>query len=153
MDVGKRVLYVGGLSECVTEELLHDLFSSYGVVSRVYVVRHKHSANSAGYAFVEMASAEQALAAVVALEGSVLAEHSLHLYVTPYASHPSGWRHTPCGCPSVKIDHARRRYSNIPSGPNQPGSVTSPGMDQSDDRVIASGLARRPKECGRYQQR
>ena len=85
--MGKRVLYVGGLSESVTNEQLRDLFGSYGVVSRAHVVRHKHSAQSAGYAFVEMASAEQAIAAMIALEGTLLAGHSLSLYVTPYASH------------------------------------------------------------------
>jgi RNA recognition motif-containing protein len=85
--VGKQVLYVGGLSESVTSEQLRDLFGSYGLVSRAHVVRHKHSAKSAGYAFVEMASAEQALDAVVALEGVLLAGNSLRLYITPYPSY------------------------------------------------------------------
>jgi RNA recognition motif-containing protein len=84
--VGKRVLYVGGLSESVSSAQLSDLFGSYGVVSRAYVVRHKHSTKSTGYAFVEMASAAEALAAVVALEGALLAGNSLRVYVTPYAS-------------------------------------------------------------------
>lgn len=87
--MGKRVLYVGGLSDTVTDDQLRDLLACYGVVSRAHVVRHKHSGKSAGYGFVEMASAEQALNAVVALEGSLLAGNSLRLYVTPYSSHTS----------------------------------------------------------------
>lgn len=84
--MSKRVLYVGGLSESVTDDQLLNLFAEYGVVSRAYIVRHKHSAKSAGYGFVEMASAEQALNAVVALEGALLGENCLRLYVTPYTS-------------------------------------------------------------------
>ena len=84
--MSKRMLYVGGLSESVTNHQLRDLFGSYGVVSRAHVVRRKHSIRSAGYGFVEMASAEQALNAVVALEGALLAGNALHLYVTPSAS-------------------------------------------------------------------
>jgi RNA recognition motif-containing protein len=55
-------------------------------VARVHVVRHKHSGKSAGYGFVEMASGEQALEAVVALEGTQYDGNCLRLYVTPYLS-------------------------------------------------------------------
>ncbi len=84
--MGKRTLYVGGLSDTFSDCQLRDLFSMYGLVTRAYVVRHKHSRRSAGYGFVEMSSGEQALNAVVALEGSELEGRCLRLYVTPYAS-------------------------------------------------------------------
>jgi RNA recognition motif-containing protein len=84
--LGKRVLYVGGLSDTTSDYQLRDLFGTYGVVARAYVVRHKHSGKSAGYGFVEMGSGEQALNAVVALEGTLVDGNSLRLYVTPYAS-------------------------------------------------------------------
>jgi cold-inducible RNA-binding protein len=87
--MGKRVLYVGGLSEAISDCQLRELFGTYGVVARAYIVRHKHSGKSAGYGFVEMSSGEQALNAVVALEGSEFAGHCLRLYVTPYPSHSS----------------------------------------------------------------
>ena len=51
-----------------------------------YVVRFKHTGKSAGYGFVEMGSGEQALNAVVALEGTEWDGHLLRLYVTPYAN-------------------------------------------------------------------
>ena len=85
--MGKRVLYVGGLSDSYSDCQLRDLFSIYGLVTRAYVVRHKHSGRSAGYGFVEMASGEQALNAVVALEGQDLEGQRLRLYVTPYVSY------------------------------------------------------------------
>ena len=68
--MGKRVLYVGGLSDSVSDCNLRDLFGAYGLVARAHVVRYKHSGKSAGYGFVEMASDEQAHKAVVALEGT-----------------------------------------------------------------------------------
>ena len=82
--MGKRVLYVGGLSETISDRDLLNLFGSYGVVARAYIVRHKHTGKSAGYGFVEMGSGEQALHAVVALEGALVDGNRLRLYVTPY---------------------------------------------------------------------
>ena len=84
--MGKRVLYVGGLSDSVSDSNLRDLFSTYGLVARAHVVRHKYSGKSAGYGFVEMASSKQALEAVVALEGTQYNGNCLRLYVTPYLS-------------------------------------------------------------------
>jgi len=82
----KRVLYVGGLSDNVSACHLRDLFGTYGLVARAHVVRHKYSGKSAGYGFVEMGSGEQALKAVVALEGMQYDGNCLRLYVTSYPS-------------------------------------------------------------------
>jgi RNA recognition motif-containing protein len=84
--MSKRVLYVGGLSDTTSDHQLRDLFEAYGTVIRAYVVRHKRSGKSAGYGFVEMRSSEQALSAVIALEGALFEGNCLRLYVTPYAS-------------------------------------------------------------------
>ncbi|HXV67340.1 MAG TPA: RNA-binding protein [Nitrospira sp.] len=84
--MNKRVLYVGGLSETTDDNHLRDLLGAYGIVARAYVVRHKHSGKSAGYGFVEMGSSDQALTAVIALEGALLDGNALRLYVTPYVS-------------------------------------------------------------------
>ena len=84
LSFGKRVLYVGGFSDTVSDYELRDLLTSYGLVARAYVVRFKHTGKSAGYGFVEMGSGVQALNAVAALEGSIWDGHLLRLYVTPY---------------------------------------------------------------------
>ena len=84
--MGKRVIYVGSLAECLTECQLRDLFSTYGKVVRIQIVRHKFTRKSAGYGFVEMDSGEEALRAVVALEGTEFAGHCLRLYVTSYTT-------------------------------------------------------------------
>ncbi len=39
--MGKRVVYVGGLNETVSDNGLRDLFNKYGTVSSAYIVRHK----------------------------------------------------------------------------------------------------------------
>jgi len=84
--MGKRVLYVGGLSDSTNDSHLRSLFGKFGLVTRAYIVRHKHSGKSAGYGFVEMGSGEQALEAVAALEGTEFDSNCLRLYVTPYVS-------------------------------------------------------------------
>ncbi|MBH0196235.1 MAG: RNA-binding protein [Nitrospira sp.] len=86
--MSRCVLYVGGLAEATSDCQLRDLFGAYGTVARAFVVRYKHSEKSARYGFVEMGSSEQALNAVVALEGALFEGHSLRLYITPYA--PTG---------------------------------------------------------------
>ncbi len=84
--MGNRVLYVGGLPDSVSDCTLRDLFGTFGLVARAHVVRFKHSGKSAGYGFVEMGSGEQALEAVVALEGTRYDGNCLRLYITPYLS-------------------------------------------------------------------
>lgn len=83
-SIGKRVVYVGGFSDTVSNYDLRNLFTAYGLVARAYVVRFKYTGESAGYGFVEMGSGLQALNAVVALEGTTWDGHRLRLYVTPY---------------------------------------------------------------------
>ena len=81
--MGKRVLYVGGLSDKVSDCELRGIFTSYGLVALAYVVRFKRTGRSAGYGFVEMGSAEQALKAVDALEGTQWDGHILRVYCDP----------------------------------------------------------------------
>ena len=57
---GKR-LYVGNLTYSVNEANLRDLFGAYGDVESVKVIEQK------GFAFVEMATSEQAESAMKAL--------------------------------------------------------------------------------------
>ena len=61
-------LYVGNLPFQVTETDLQDLFSQYGAVSEVHVVLDRVTARPRGFAFVTMADAEGAKAAIEALD-------------------------------------------------------------------------------------
>ncbi|HPC84098.1 MAG TPA: hypothetical protein P5234_11910 [Thermoanaerobaculaceae bacterium] len=62
-------LYVGNLSYQTTEDELRELFAAYGEISSVRIPADPGSGRSRGFGFVEMPSAEQAQAAMEALNG------------------------------------------------------------------------------------
>ncbi len=64
--MGKRV-FVGNLPFSATEDQLRELFSQHGEVSSAEIVKDKFTERSRGFAFVEMATDEAAVAAVAAL--------------------------------------------------------------------------------------
>lgn len=64
-------LYVGGLSYSVDDNGLRELFTPYGEVSFVKVIRDFHSGRSKGFGFVEMSTPEEAKKAIDALHGSI----------------------------------------------------------------------------------
>jgi cold-inducible RNA-binding protein len=59
-----RKLYVGNLPYTATEQDLQDLFSSAGTVESVNVMRDMATGRARGFAFVEMASDEDAQNAI-----------------------------------------------------------------------------------------
>eukprot|EP00960_Hanusia_phi_P014626 432245-Hanusia_phi.AAC.2 len=63
-------LFVGGLSFRCSEERLAEEFSHYGRVTDAFVVRDNETKSSRGFAFVTLANAEQANAAVDRLNGT-----------------------------------------------------------------------------------
>lgn len=62
-------VYVGNVSFRTTEEGLRALFSSHGEVASVRMVSDRDTGRFRGFSFVEMATEEQANAAVEALDG------------------------------------------------------------------------------------
>lgn len=65
-------VYVGNVNFRTTEEGLRDLFSSHGEVISVRMITDRETGRYRGFSFVEMASEEQANAAVEALNGTEL---------------------------------------------------------------------------------
>ena len=65
-------LYVGSLPYSTTEQQLTDLFSQYGTVQSAKVITDRFTGQSRGFAFVEMATSEEALKAIAALHGPEL---------------------------------------------------------------------------------
>lgn len=63
-------IYVGGLPYSATDQELNDLFASHGTVESARVITDKFTGQSRGFGFVEMASGEEASAAITALNGS-----------------------------------------------------------------------------------
>ena len=64
--MGKK-LYVGNLSYSIDEGGLGDIFAPYGTVESVAIVTNRETGRSRGFAFVEMATDDQAKAAIKAL--------------------------------------------------------------------------------------
>lgn len=73
----KRKLYVGSLSLEVTEGDLSKLFSEMGGVESVNIFKDLHSGQSKGFAFVEMASEEEAKKAMDKLNGYSLKDRDI----------------------------------------------------------------------------
>ena len=104
----KRI-YVGNLPFATSEEDLSALFSAYGRVSKVTVVRDKIDGRPKGFAFVEMEEDDAALAAIEGLDG------------------------TSVGGRTVKVSEAR------PSTPHSGGGGGGGGRSHSSSRGGSSG--------------
>ncbi|UCG43758.1 MAG: RNA-binding protein [candidate division WOR-3 bacterium] len=66
--MGKRI-FVGNLPFSATDAQLSELFAKHGEVSSAEIVKDKYTDRSRGFGFVEMASNEEAAAAISALSG------------------------------------------------------------------------------------
>ena len=62
-------LYVGNLSFNTSNQDLNDLFGAIGTVESTNIIEDRETGRSRGFAFVEMSSAEEAQAAIKALDG------------------------------------------------------------------------------------
>ena len=62
-------IYVGNLTFQTTSGELEALFAEHGEVTRAQVIMDRDTGRSRGFGFVEMASADEARAAISALNG------------------------------------------------------------------------------------
>ena len=65
-------IYVGNLKYEVREQDLQEMFSEYGEVSKVKIVKDRDTDRSKGFGFVTMDDSAEATAAVTALNGKDL---------------------------------------------------------------------------------
>lgn len=72
-------MYVGNLAYNVTEEDLKSLFSEYGEVASVNIVKERFSGQSKGFGFVDMPNNSEADKAIKALNGSKVKEQSIKI--------------------------------------------------------------------------
>jgi len=72
-------IYVGNLSYTVTEDGLRKDFEAFGQVTSVSIIKDKFSGQSKGFGFVEMASADEAKAAIAALNGKDMNGRNLNV--------------------------------------------------------------------------
>jgi len=72
-------IFVGNLDFAVIEDQLKAVFAPYGVVESVKIVSDRDNGQPRGFAFLEMATAEQAEDAIRSLDGSALNERILRV--------------------------------------------------------------------------
>jgi RNA recognition motif-containing protein len=72
-------LFIGNLSRDVTEAELRELFTPFGKLISVTVVKDKFSGVSKGFGFVEMAEKAEAEAAITALHRKPLKGQSMDI--------------------------------------------------------------------------
>lgn len=72
-------IYVGNLAYNVTEDDLRTLFSDFGEVSAVNIVKERPSGQSKGFGFVEMLNNSEADKAMKALNGAKIKDQFIKL--------------------------------------------------------------------------
>jgi RNA recognition motif-containing protein len=63
-------IYIGNLADSTTEESLKLLFTEFGDVESVKIIKDRFSGRSVGYGFIEMPSNSEADQAIKALNGN-----------------------------------------------------------------------------------
>ena len=72
-------IFVGNLSFNTSEDELRNLFATYGQVDRVSIMTDRDTGRSRGFAFVEMASADDGEKAIAALNGTQIGGRTLNV--------------------------------------------------------------------------
>ncbi len=72
-------IYVGNLAYSTSDDELRDFFSAYGSVSSARVCVDRMTGRSKGFGFVEMENAEEANAAIAALNGREVGGRALRV--------------------------------------------------------------------------
>ncbi len=67
--MGKK-LYVGNLPHAVTDSELQTIFEAHGTVESAQIITDRDTGRSKGFGFVEMASDDEAEAAITAMNGT-----------------------------------------------------------------------------------
>jgi RNA recognition motif-containing protein len=65
-------MYIGNLAYNVTEDDLKNLFSEYGTIESINIIKDMFSERSKGFGFVEMPNNSEAHQAILALNGKEL---------------------------------------------------------------------------------
>jgi RNA recognition motif-containing protein len=79
VSMNRMNIYVGNISTTVSEDQLRDLFSQFGQVTSVKLIKDKFTGDARGFAFVEMASNEEGLNAISKANGVELSGQRLRV--------------------------------------------------------------------------
>ena len=72
-------IYIGNVSFDTTEDKLREAFESFGEVTNVNIITNRDTGQPRGFAFVEMAGKDEAMAAISGLNGKELDGRTLNV--------------------------------------------------------------------------
>jgi len=72
-------IYVGNMSYDTTEDQLRQAFEAFGEVSTINIITDKYSGEPRGFAFAEMPTKDEAIAAISGLNGQDLNGRTLNI--------------------------------------------------------------------------
>jgi hypothetical protein len=148
-------LFVGGLSSATSSDRLREVFAAVGPVTSVTVITDAATGQSRGYAFVEMATAAAAEAAVARLNGSELDGRRLRVELArstpPGAARPAGRAAEPSAPRGAEELHQLAAYRCEACGRELVGFVVGPPgsrpPDRQRDEVVRRLKQRHAGEC------
>ncbi len=107
-------LYIGNLPNSITEQELQDLFTPFGAILSVNVIKDKFTGLPRGFAFIEMEQGEAAQAAIAQLDGKEVKGRRMKVSeAQPRPERPAGNR--------FDNNRSGNGYGSRPSG-NRPPS-------------------------------
>jgi RNA recognition motif-containing protein len=108
-------IYVGNLSYSTTEETLRTLFSEFGSVVTVELIKDRDTGSSKGFAFVEMGSQSESSKAINSLNGTSLEDRVIKVnFAKPREERPRGswYADSPSRNYASKNTSGKKRSSN-----------------------------------------
>ncbi len=72
-------IYIGNMSYDTTEDQLREAFAGYGEVSTVNIISDRETGQPKGFAFVEMPTKDEAMAAMSGLNGQEMNGRALNV--------------------------------------------------------------------------
>eukprot|EP00241_Pyramimonas_parkeae_P015036 CAMPEP_0114294294 /NCGR_PEP_ID=MMETSP0059-20121206/10051_1 /TAXON_ID=36894 /ORGANISM="Pyramimonas parkeae, Strain CCMP726" /LENGTH=983 /DNA_ID=CAMNT_0001416065 /DNA_START=245 /DNA_END=3196 /DNA_ORIENTATION=+ len=112
-------LYIAGLPYQITEQRLRDMVAPYGQAVEVSLIMDKVTGQSRGFAFITMASVEQASKAIQSLNGSSLDGRNIE----------------------VRLKNAPKDKTVLRPGLGSPGAVPAPyGRDNEEAKLYVAHL-------------
>src|SRR5512140_1862552 len=70
-------LYVGNLPFDTTEETIREMFTQFGTVTSVALIKDRSTGASKGFAFVEMSAQKEGQTAITSLNGKTVGDRQL----------------------------------------------------------------------------
>lgn len=129
-------LFVANISFEATEEMIRALFEDIGTVEDLYYARDQESGRPRGFAFITMATAEEAEAAIEKLNGHLVNDRDLRVSIAlPKEERPNrggdrgGFRGPPRGDRGGFRGPPRGDRGGFRGGPRAP-RLNSPGGDE-----------------------